>query len=651
MYYKKMLLKCGADVPNAAARSSRSFRRLVLPCLFFCVLLLLCGCSSEGGSPADSSNSAGDKGPKRGSAVLSVSRVENETVSLAIKGGKGGFCLVVARDQEGNQAGLAVKDVAEGQKELAVEVPVAVTPAIYQLQAYLLDKDMQLVSSSQPQAVALRSDTVSTGRVSGVFAVPELSSEVTQEQWNDALRSMKEIGIDTVIVQYSLQQDRDRGLQAYFPYKEKDTVYDAAKYPLRRQQIEYILSAASSMDMKVFLGLQLAEEEWFHQNKFRDAKWLNSQYKLSVELADALWAAFGEKYANTIVGWYLPFEFESDDEYHGYYKQIAEKYYGPLTADLKSRSQYKNLSLMISPMMCRTDDIDVWQQMVSFILRNSQIDIIAPQDGIGYGTQTHDSLEEWFRATRAAVDTVCAETGKKIALWANCENYARLHNQKKPDPLELIMPMSIRKFIDSMDIAAPYVDKLITFSIHRWAVSLEAPKEPEVNKSYYEAYQRFYKSGNKPQGKAEGYYVNIYAEDGSEPLFNQYTRGGLTDGFAADPDNWKEYLGIKTSGKGPFVMEISFDDPVSVQSITSNYFADKAAGIGLPLRVNYEYFVRSNEKGSSFRYYPLYQEEFPNAKGITKSVAAAENPVVADGIRITVTPSAEWTFLDEIWVQ
>lgn len=659
MYCDKSPWKRGVKKESAARRAPRSLRRLVLSCFLFCAVLLLCGCSSDssGGEKisvpldvASGKNLSTKTGIQEEPAALSISRVEGDAVSLEIRNGKAGFCAVVARDRAGDPAGIAVEAVAEGKNELTMALTVPDTPALYRLQAYLLDEKMQLVCSSQPKEAALRSDTVSDSRVTGIFAAPELSSEATQEQWKNALRSMKEIGIDTVIVQYSLQQERDRGLQAYFPYKEKDSVHDAGKYPLRRKQVEYILSAASEAGMKVFLGLQLAEEEWFHQDMFQDAQWLDEQYQLSVELADALWSAFGGRYEKTIAGWYLPFELESDEAYHAYYKQIVEKYYAPLTSALKGHSKYGHLDLMISPMMCRSDDIAVWKEMVSYILSNSQIGIIAPQDGIGYGTQTHDSLEAWFQATRNAVNSARSDTGREIALWGNCENYARLQDREEPDPLALTMPMSIRKFIDSMDIAAPYVDKLITFSIHRWDVSMEDSSAVELNKPYYEAYRRFYTSGNKPQGKAEGYYVNIYAKGGASLQFNQYAQGGLTDGFSTDPDNWKEYVGVKTSGEEPFVMEIAFDDSISLQRIVSNYSEDKAADIGIPERVNYEYFVRSDEDDPAVQYFPFYLETFPDAKGITRSVATAAKPVTADGIRITVTPSAGWTFLDEIWV-
>lgn len=67
---------------------------------------------------------------------------------------------------------------------------------------------------------------------------------------------------------------------------------------------------------------------------------------------------------------------------------------------------------MISPLMYQTSDMDSWQEAIKTILSSSMIDVLAPQDGIGYGTQSHDSIGGWFYATRRIVDNVNSEQSK-----------------------------------------------------------------------------------------------------------------------------------------------------------------------------------------------------------------------------------------------
>lgn len=498
---------------------------------------------------------------------------------------------------------------------------------------------------------AMYSGTVSANCVSGVFIAPELSVKADEQQWREALFKMRDIGIDTAIVQYCFQQDSRYGQQAYFPYAEEDTYPQAECFPLRRSQIEYILSAARETGIQVYLGLQIAEYEWFKQDMYRDGQWLHKQYRLSLDLADSLWAAYGTEYGDILAGWYLPFEFESSEEYHSYYRQIAEVYYSPLTEALKNRRPYGHCKIMISPLMYQTSDIAMWQTAIETVLSFSMLDVLAPQDGMGYGTQSHNSIGEWFYAARKVVDRVNSDQSKNISLWANCENYKRLHDWAQNDDIERKKPMSISKFIANMELAAPYVDKLVTFSIHRWDTAMVESSNADINMSYYEAYKRYYLTGQKPLGAAGGYYVNITAEDRAQMRFHEYARAGLTDGFAEEPDNWSEYKGISTENEEPFFMEILFDDPAGVQHIASNYYEDAEAGIRLPKAVRYGYLVRSGNNDEIFDYVSVGEDWFHDSEGITESNVIMDAPVMADGIRITVYPNGKWTFIDDILVE
>jgi len=487
--------------------------------------------------------------------------------------------------------------------------------------------------------------------VTGIFIAPELTSVITQAEWNESLLDMRAIGIDTVIVQYSFQTDSVYGNQSYFPYWQPDTVGDASQYPLRRSQIGYILSAAQNAGIDVYLGLQIAERDWFDLNLYQDYDKLYSQYWLSYDLANALWDAFGSTYGDIIAGWYLPFEFESTSEYYSYFTQLASVYYGPVTTALKNDSRFGNKSIMISPLMYSADDKVAWQNNLKTILSNSQIDIVAPQDGIGFGTQTHATVGAWFQATKQAVDDVNQTYSKAICLWGNCENYARLRNPNETDAVERIKPMAIRKFIASLDIVAPYVDNLVTFSIHRWDKVFANNEDLGVNISYYEAYKRYYTTGTLPACISDGYYVAITPAAGYSLTFNAYANAGLTDGFATTVGDWSQYKGIHSPFNQPFVLEIRFDDPSYIKTVKSNFYKDLNAAIAWPSQIQYEYFVRSGSNDEIFTYTTI-QYNYPSGQESSYfSTVELSSPVMADGIRITVTPNGEWTFIDDIWIE
>lgn len=490
---------------------------------------------------------------------------------------------------------------------------------------------------------AASGDSSKANRVSGVFVAPELSSTTTSAEWDDSLRSMAAIGVDTVIIQYTLQTDSVRGNQAYFPYSRRDTV--SGSLPARRQQTGHILAAAKKHGFKVFLGLQLAEREWFDENRYQQDNWLNQQCQLSISLADELWKLFGELYKGVIAGWYLPFEFESTPEYYGYFTRLATDYYSPVTTYLKNDARFGSLPVMISPLMYWSDNKTIWQNNLKTVLTGSRIDIVAPQDGIGFGTQTHQTIGDWFRVCRQAVDEVNKSGAGHVRLWGNCENYVRLRNPQEPDSYERLKPMSIHKFISSLDIAAPYVENLISFSIHRWDTA-QSSSVKELNRPYYEAYKRYYTSGKRPQNLADGYYVAIRSE--GAVTFHDQAKAQLTDGFAAS-GNWDQFRGIRTNG-GPFTLEIRFDDPVSISRVASQYYQNATFGIALPYQVRYQYLVRSGSYDEQFTYRDIMIDRPSGNNSILRSQAALKTPIKADGIRITVTPSSEWTFLDDIYI-
>jgi len=300
--------------------------------------------------------------------------------------------------------------------------------------------------------------------------------------------------------------------------------------------------------------------------------------------------------------------------------------------------------------MYRDDDIGAWKKNLSTVLSGSQIDIVAPQDGIGFGTQSHATVGAWFRASREAVDEVNNVTGKSIRLWGNCENYVRQRNPNETDFIELLRPMSINKFIDSMEMAAPHVEKLITFSIHRWDAAQSFNKYMGINRSYYEAYRRYFETGIRSESKTDGYFVAINHMWGWDMMFHDYADTGLTDGLSTGP-YWKQFKGISSQYNEPFTLEIRFDDPTLISEITTNFYQDPESNIALPREIEYQYLVRTGDYGQIFNFFNIGVFTPVGVEETVKLSVALPSPALVDGIIIKITPSDEWTFLDDIWVE
>lgn len=579
---------------------------------------------------------------------MTISEFDVSGVVVDVANGDGLLCTVKIYDIAENLVLEKSQRIQGVETSLQFDIRLPGLPAEYTAKAVI---GGSYPCEAVPVTKVLYSDVYSESRVSGIFVAPEQSSRTSAEEWNAAMQNMRDIGIDNVIIQYCHQSDSLHGRQAYFHYAQEDTVHDTAQYPLRRDQIEYILSAAQKCDIKVYLGLQLAEREWFDEKMYKSSDWLREQYIFSVELANSLWDFFGNQYNDTIVGWYLPFEFMSNSDFSPYMSQLTYEYYRPLTDKLKSSKRFGDLTVIISPLIYQGDDIGVWQKNLETVLSDSQIDILAIQDGIGYGTQDHESVVVWFRLARKIVDEVNSEHGKSVSLWGNCENYSRLRNPNETDPIERIKPMSISKFITSLDVIRPYTDKIVTFSIHRWDTEMLQCGNTDVNRSYYEAYKRYHATGEKPVSKSDGYYVNIYTTQGASVTFNPQAGAGLTDGFASDPAVWEEYKGISTDNGVPFIMEIRFDDPTAISSVTSHFYEDAAAAIALPKEIIYEYLVRSGDNDEKITYFTFHIAGLSPSGSTALSRVSLSEPVMADGVRLTIVPEVEWTFIDDIWIE
>lgn len=64
--------------------------------------------------------------------------------------------------------------------------------------------------------------------------------------------------------------------------------------------------------------------------------------------------------------------------------------------------------------------------------------------------------------------------------------------------------------------------------------------------------------------------------------------------------------------------------------------------------MTYEYLVRSGGQDQIFTYTAL-TTVVPSGAGTVVSSAALPEARAVDGIRITIIPGGEWTFIDDIW--
>ena len=363
-----------------------------------------------------------------------------------------------------------------------------------------------VMSSMQVFAVTTEEDEMPL--LSGMFVATELTTHEepwTQEDWNSAVSQLQSVGMDTLVLQYTVQYYSESYKVYYYTPGFDDPGQDMND---RQEAVQYALNACRDSGMKLYLGLHLAEDMWFSAMDagFRDvgkdgkSAFLTESAAYSAQLFDDLWAQFGAEYGDVIAGWYLPYEFNNtlgDDARN----RLVEDFYQPLTNHIKSVTPSKKI--MISPLLYppmltepSQDMLDAWEKLCYDVWARTRVDIIAPQDGCGWESSVRENLPLFYEAmAKARTDAQTVRNGAgygEAIAWNNPELYSMTGSNT----------MTMRRFSENMRAVDQYVDAHVSFSLHS-LTEMEAGKggTNTTNGAFYEAYAYMAEHGKVYEGK------------------------------------------------------------------------------------------------------------------------------------------------------
>jgi hypothetical protein len=360
--------------------------------------------------------------------------------------------------------------------------------------------------------------------LSGSFMQPPTFKNYTPERMKKHLNYMKEVGIDTVILQWTFETEGGKVLNSYFDSSfdssEKVGNFDASGKNL----LDTLLSSAEELGMKVFVGLNDSAEWW--NIGVSDKGWLTTQSKLGVKGARQIYDTYKEKYPNALHGWYFTFEF---------YNMNAPEAFLDNAAYLLS--EFRNglygidgdMPMMLSPYISSAgasaaDTGKMWTYVFSKASFREG-DIFCCQDSVGARHITIDRLDEYFKAIKGAIDTV-----KGLHFWANNEDFAQESWGTAP----------LDRFIEQLNISDKYVEAHVTFAYSHY-------QNPDVGKTgYHLAYKEYFKTGKIPETSLAKPNVEFAVE----------SNGALVkiSGSIANPD--KTALGFNVYKNGELIKQI-----------------------------------------------------------------------------------------------
>ncbi|MCL5031861.1 MAG: DUF4434 domain-containing protein [Thermotogae bacterium] len=278
-------------------------------------------------------------------------------------------------------------------------------------------------------------------KITGTF-LDEITYDIASSNWGEKawakeFTTMKEAGIDTVIIIRA-------GLGEKIIFNSETISKYKKILPVYQDLASLFLKLASENKMKLFFGLYDSNYFWYRND------W-KTEVKINVEFADEIWEKFGEN--ESFAGWYLPHETAD----------TSMRIIDINTTLAKHLKEKTKLPILISPYFLgkvdpysffaygeratpRSADEHIRQWEEIFENFKDLVNYCAFQDG----TVNLFDLEEFVKAT--------SEISKKnkIELWSNVETFDRDVPIKFP-------PIDYRKLFHKMDVVQPYVNKLITF--------------------------------------------------------------------------------------------------------------------------------------------------------------------------------------------
>ena len=307
--------------------------------------------------------------------------------------------------------------------------------------------------------------------VTGTFIQPWACANWTVANWKTHFKGLKEVGIDIFIVQWIADTPEGKFENVYYPSSltQNNRPSGFKEYP---NMLPNLLEAAEELGIKVFVGLNNANEWWSYAVTKND--WNIKQSKVGIDIATEIYDKYKSQYPNALHGWY--FVWEMYNGMSGYETKAGEflnMYLDPLT-ELDA-----SMPMLLSPYVRSSGGNakkaeEEWKKV--FATANfREGDIFCCQDAVGAGHITINQLDAYFAALKAAVDT---EEG--LIFWANSENFT-----------QDFQSAYLSRFLRQMEIARPYVSGYVTFAYSHYYA-----KDYNGKAAFHRAYKYYYDTGD-----------------------------------------------------------------------------------------------------------------------------------------------------------
>lgn len=285
-----------------------------------------------------------------------------------------------------------------------------------------------------------------------------------QARWERELTMLQKLGINELILQAVAFTD-----SKYAAYPTKLEGYTGNNVDM----LKNALTVADSLQMKIRIGLGFNHEWW--EKRANDIVWLKSEADANKALVSEIVDMYGTH--PSLSGWYIPHEFSQVTAITLKQQSNLNYFYKEIASEIKLKSPGKDI--MISPFYNSRYSwsplLPVWALMVSNIVKDTGIDILALQDAVGAKYNSIEQLSGIFAYTKKATDAAA------VKLYAVTETFTAQEKGYVPS-----VQTSISAQISAVKA---YVKNYVAFSINHYQNSNEASQSDNFSDylKYYTA--------------------------------------------------------------------------------------------------------------------------------------------------------------------
>ena len=293
----------------------------------------------------------------------------------------------------------------------------------------------------------------------------------SEAQWDEFLTEIKDVGMNTLIVQYTAFKNAYNNITWFNSANTFTTI--KSKHTLER-----VLASAQRKGIEVHIGLHFDDTYWQHQT---DVAWLQTQANYCIAIAEEIQAQFGTHVA--FKGWYIPHEpepnaYNTDEKVRLFREQFIDRISNRL-------HQLNNKPVSIAAFW--NSSLSTPEQLQHFMaeLSKSNLQIIMLQDGVGAQHVTFNRLASYYEAAQRGL----FEENKnyKGVFWSDLETFASPNGEY---PFEPATFDRVKQQLETA-LSIPKVSKIVSFHYFD-DMSTKSPHKAKAD-ALREAYKNYIK--------------------------------------------------------------------------------------------------------------------------------------------------------------